>query len=586
MPSIQRNEVLGCAAPLGVAAVVLGAFALTWPEAPDRPRWEGAGHEERQSGGTFVFHHESNVRTLDPHIAYDELSGMAIRLMFDGLLDYDDEGRLTPSLAEAMPEVSDDGRTFRFRLRDGVRFHAMPGHPEGRELTAEDVRWSLERLLSQEVGSPGYPFFSALEGAVAFHEGRAREVTGIQVLDARTIEFTLEEADQTFLNAIAMTFAYPVPRENYEHWGEEVKFHPVGTGPFVFDEWERGVQLTFTRNRRYWRDLPGPDGMIFLENIQRKLAASRFRNGGIDAIHRQTPADYRFFRDNEHWQAHLEEYPRVSTFAVGFNTQMEPYDDVHLRRAIAFGLDRMSWRRARANRLQPAGQLLPPQIAGYDPELPSLQTFDVERAQRELAQARYRPGEDEPLTLMTGDTETDRYYGELFQEDMRRLGIEVRLRPVSFAVYLTETGKPNHVGMFNTGWNMDYPDPANFIDVLFHSRSIRPVNSQNRAFYSNPELDALLDRARGEPNRERRVGMYRQANELLAREAPWAFTYYPLVMELWQPYVRGYRPHPVWSEDYRSVWLDLPRQRVARMLRGPRATPARQAAALFPFGGL
>ena len=579
----RRADAIGCLVPLALAGAVVALLAATWPSPPEGPRWRGAGDAEPRSGGTFVFHHEENVRTLDPHIAYDELSGMAVRLMFDGLLDYDMESNLVPSLAEAMPEVSDGGKRFRFRLRRGVQFHPMPGHPEGRELTADDVRWSMERLLSNEVGSPGYPFYSAIEGAGEYPEGAADHVAGIRVIDRYTIEFQLTEADQTFLNAMAMTFAYPVPRENYAHWGEEVKFHPVGTGPFVFESWERDVELRFRRHTRYWDPQPNPDEMVFQENLNRELAALLFRNGDLDAIHRQSPSDYRFFRDAEQWADYRDEFPRVSTFGIGLNCEMEPFDDVHVRRAIAFAIDREGWNRARAGRLLPAGQILPPAIPGHDPDLPEAHRLDLDVAREEMRLAGHPDGLPEPITVwITGQDDTARTYGELLQHDLAQIGIEVRLRFVSFAVYLTESGKPNTAPAFFTGWNMDFPDPSNFLDILFHSRSIHPENSENRAFYRNDELDGILDQARSETDRERRLGLYRQANAIISRDAPWAFTYNPLSMELWQPYVKGYEPHPVWFEDYRNVWLDLPRERLTRRLTGRGASAP---AVLFPAMG-
>lgn len=587
MPSIPKTEMpgstrerIGCAALAGAGACALLAIALGMPEPPEAPRWLGADDPTPRSGGTFVFHHESNVRSLDPHLAYDELSGMAIRLVFDGLLDYDHDAQLVPSLTETLPEIRDEGKTFRFRLRRGVRFHPMPGLPEGRELVAEDVRWSLLRLMSHDVGSPGFPFYAAIEGAPAYHAGEAEDVPGVRVLDRYTVEIRLSEPDQTFLNAMAMPFAYPVPRENYEHWGEEVRLHPVGTGPFIFEDWERGVQLTFVRNDAYWAGGERPDRMLYLENIARELATQRFRNGDIDAIHRLSSSDYRFFKRAPAWQPYVLEEPRGSVYGIGLNCEMEPFTNVHVRRAIAFALDREGWSRARGGRLMPAGQLLPPTIPGYDPELPSLQVFDLDRAREEMRLAGHPDGLPEPITVwVTGQDDTSRQYGELLQADLARIGIEVRLRNVSFAVYLTESGKPNTVPAMFTGWNLDFPDASNFL-FLFDSSSIHPEHSENRVFYRNPEVDDLLARAKSETDRETRLALFRQANAIIAHDAPWAFLYYASTMEVWQPYVRGYRPHPVWSQDYRDLWLDLPRRRASAGLAG---LGGGVPAARFPF---
>lgn len=591
MRSTRRNERVAAGVLAAAAVAVIGFVAIKGlPPRPDGPRYMGAGAEAPVRGGTFVFHHESSVRGMDPHISFDELSNMAIRLVFDGLLDYDEDANLVPSLAEAMPEVTEDGTVFTFRLRPGVRFH------DGHVLVAEDVRWSLERMLHHDTGSPGYPFFKAIVGAERYHAGEADHVEGIEVLDEHTVRFRLTEPDQTFLNAMAMTFAYPVRRDLYERWGDDVGKHPVGTGPFRFVSWERGVQLVFERHDDYFRPgLPYADRMVFLENLKRHLAVMRFANGDLDAVHRFSPADYLIMKGSQAWAPYRVEEPAVTIWGFGMNTEIAPFDDVHVRRAVAFAIDREGWDRARAGRLAPTGQPLPPQLMGYDPELPNRQFLDLERAREEMRLAGYpvrqnpdgtytAEGFPDEIVFWTGEGETSRFYGELAQHDLSKIGINLRVRQVAFAVWLQQTGKRGTAQSLLTGWNMDFPDPANFLDILWHTRSIAEEDSNNRTFYSNPELDALLDRARAETDRERRREMYRQASDIVAHDAPWAFIFCDTKMEMWQPYVRNYRPHPVWSEDYRNVWLDLPRRRVASLYLGA-GRPSRMAA-LFPFGGL
>ena len=199
----------------GAVALLIAAFVVSWivtrfPKAPIGPRYVGAGQQTPQAGGTFIFSAGSNIHTLDPHFAYDTLSTAACRLIYDGLLDYDYDGNMVPSLAADLPEVSEGGRVFRFRLRDGIKFHS------GREIRAEDISWSLHRLLSKAIGSPGFPFFKSILGAPAYHRGESDRVEGIVVLDDKTIEFRLDEADQTFLNALAMPFSYPLDKEHVE----------------------------------------------------------------------------------------------------------------------------------------------------------------------------------------------------------------------------------------------------------------------------------------------------------------------------------------------------------------------------------
>ncbi|MCA9536605.1 MAG: ABC transporter substrate-binding protein [Myxococcales bacterium] len=565
---------------LTLAAVCCGAYALTHiPERPQGPRYVGAGNATPRTGGTFVFGAGSDLHSLDPHIAYDANSYMAIRLVFDGLLDYDEQGQMVPSLASAMPEVSEDGRTFTFHLREGVLFHESPVFDGPRELVAEDVRWSLERLLHPDTGSPGVSFFARLRGFDDFRAGRTPHIAGIDVRGRYEVAFTLDQADQTFLSAMAMVFAYPVPHENYEHHIAQgdpgaVERNPVGTGPFVFEAWERGVQLTFTRNKRYWeRNRPNPDRMVLIEQLSGETAVGRFSNGDLDVLTSLPAVHYLFFKHAPAWAPYMAEEPEATIRGLCMNTGMAPFDNVHVRRAVAAAIDREAMRVMAQGRALPAGQILPPMIPGYDPGLPSLQRYDLARAQEEMRLAGYPNGIEEPVTAWIGEGQGSLVAAQLWGANLERIGIHVEYRQVAFSVYLEETGKPGQAQLFPSAWNMDFPDPSNFLEILFHSQNIHPTASENRSFYRNPELDALLDQARGEPDRERRLALYRQANDIVSRDAPWAFLSNDLGAELWQPYVMNYRPHPVWSNDYRNVWLDLPRVRVADSTYTEGATP-------------
>ena len=565
-PKTERlaMRVVGGAVALAAVALLIGWVIANFPKAPLGPRYIGAGNETPQPGGTFLFAAGSNIHTLDPHFAYDTLSTAACRLLYDGLLDYDYDGEMIPSLAAKLPLVSDDGRVFRFELRDGIKFH------NGREITAEDISWSMHRLLSQRIGSPGYPFYKSIVGAGAYHAGEVDHIEGLVVIDDKTLEFRLDEADQTFLNALAMPFAYPIPREHVEPLEEAegvdaVGRHPIGAGPFVFDRWERGVQVEFRRFDDYWAPAARPDRMVFLENISGDVASARFRNGDLDIIYRPSKVNRLFLRSADAWSDYRSESPSPSVFALGLNCELPPFDNVHVRRAVAFALDRSKMELLNPGEVIAASQVLPPMLAPYDPELPTRQEFDLERAKEEMRLGGYPNGWSEPVSVWVRG-EGDIRLAQLFQQELKAIGIEIELKQVTFATYLRETGKPRVAQAAFTGWHQDFPDPSNFMDILFHSRSIHPQNSENRSFYRNPKLDDILDRARPETNRDKRLALYAEANAILAEDAPWAFLFYPVDMFAWQPYVKGFRPHPVWLNEYRHVWLDLPKRRVSQSI--------------------
>jgi len=431
---------LGVAAALLLAALFIGWAVAHFPRAPTGPRYVGAGHQTPRPGGTFVFSASSNIHTLDPHFAYDTLSMAACRLLYDGLLDYDYDGNMIPSLAAELPQVSDGGRVFRFTLRNGIKFH------NGREITAEDVAWSMHRLLSKRIGSPGYPFFKSIAGAPAYHAGKTDQIKGIVVIDDKTIEFRLDEPDQTFLNAMAMPFAYPLPREHVDKLDQTEGLdaagrQPMGSGPFLFIHWERGVQVEFARFAAYWAPQARPERMIFLENISGDVASARFRNGDLDVIYQPSKVNRLFFRQSKAWAPYIAELPSASVFALGLNCELPPFDNVHVRRAVAFAIDREKLERFDPGEVIPATQVLPPMLPPYDPELPTRQVFDLGRAKEEMRLAGLPNGLSEPITLwVRGEGEVR--VAQLFQQDLKAIGIEMKLKLVSFATYLKETGRP------------------------------------------------------------------------------------------------------------------------------------------------
>ncbi len=563
MPSIPKTKTAWIQGLVlfGLLAALIGWTATHFPEPPQAPRYVGAGNDVRRNGGILRFAEGSDVRTLDPHIAYDTLSNLANRLMFDGLLDYDYEANFIPMIAKELPTISKDGKTFRFELREGVLFH------NGREVTAEDVSWSMHRLLSKKLGSPAFSLYKTIVGAEAYHDGKADRIEGVRVLDRYAIEFELTIPNRTFLNVMAMPFAYPLPKEAVEAaeaaegpggFGK----NPVGAGPYRFVRWERGVQIEVARFDDYWNFQPRPDRAVFMYNVSNHIGSARLRNGDVDIHYRPSKVDNLFFMQSEAWKPYRAEFASPSIFALTMNCGMEPFDNVHVRRAVSFAIDRKKIRKSNPTRYMPADQLIPPNLPGHFDDLEHRQEHNLTMAKEEMRLAGYPDGWPEPIEVWVR-TEGESQITQMIQADLAKIGIDVKIKFVSFATYIKEAGRRGAAQASFSGWHADYPDPSNFTDTLFSTAAIHPENSENRSFYSNPKLDGLLDEALGEPDTERRMAMYREASNILAYDAPWAYLFYPVDSFVWQPYVKGFRVHPVWSQEYRSIWLDLPRQRVS-----------------------
>lgn len=539
------------------------------------PAWTGAGASAPRRGGVLRFAYDADVNTADPALAQDTVAAIPTRLLFDTLVSYGPSStEIVPDLAKRW-EVSGDGRRYTFHLRTDARFS------NGRALRADDVRYSMERLLDdRRIASPGAENYRLIEGFDDYRAHRAAGLAGVVARDPLTVEFRLSRPDPTFLHALAMRFAAPVPREAVEALGDAgFGQSPVGTGPFVLTRWEKSTRMVFARNPYHHAAATVHlDGIHFELSVPPHLQFMRFLAGDLDYLSNYglATADWLWLRRHPEWLAQTQraDVPLIGAFMM--NTRMPPFDNVHVRRAAAAAIDREALVRMRNGRIRPAGALYPSTIEGYRANNPHAQRFDLDLARREMSLAGHPRGIDAPFDLWTTSGESASLLAQTIQADLRRIGLHARIRQAALSVYYTALGAPQTVPMAFDGWQMDFPDPANFIEPNFHSRGIHPENSSNHAFYASAELDALLDAAHSERDPRRRISLYERAEDVVLRDAPWAFVYTPVAVSVTQPYVRGWTPHPVWNDWVGDAWLDLPRRRW-------RAARDRAARALGPL---
>jgi ABC-type transport system substrate-binding protein len=533
-------------------ALVLALLAACNP--PDAgPRFFGAGAREPGRGGVLRFAVIDNVRTLDPAIAYDEYSLYAGTYLYDTLLGYEPAvdattgTSLEPHLAESFT-LAPDGRVYAFTLRPDLRFS------DGRPCVAGDFKYALERVLAEPT-SPFPQFITGIEGAAAVAAGQATEAAGIRVLDDRHLEIHLVEPDASFPYVLAMKFATPLSRAYIESLAaEDVRRSPLGTGPFVLEHWSEGERLVFARNPHYWDpNRPYLDGLIMIESLTRDTAFLKFQSGELDTLDRLPSPDYIFVAGHPGWQPFLYSVPRMDIYGAKLNCARPPFSDKRVRQAFNYALNKDHQVKLHNGRAIPAHGMLPPRMPGYNSALAPY-PHDPARA-RALLREAYPQGLPRLQYVTNKDEETEKL-AQAMVADLAEVGVEVDIVLTSWATFLTATGKRD-VEFALASWLMDYPDPSNFVDVKFHSRMIAEENSNNDAFYSNPKLDAMLDAARRELDPDERVRRYRDIDELLHDEAPWVWNYHTKWIELRQPYVMGYHPHPIWLRDYTHTWLDL-----------------------------
>lgn len=524
---------------------------------------------------------ESDPPTLDPAKAYDSGSIPFVRVLYRGLVDYDDKAGIVDAVAKEHL-VSHDGKTYWFKLRPDVVFHhdEATGAAPGRRVTANDFRFALERVLDPETASDGLalPGYLAIRGAKEFSEAcekieaplakpeltaaqqadlrrqrAALHLEGIEVRGNDEIIFHLLDADATFLNYLTLPFAYAIPPETVARWGKSFSEHPNGCGPFTLVEWVHDGWLRLKKNPYYYdRSLPRCRMLDVQMGNKTTLQIMRFERGEIDLLDMTSafPPDFLRLRDDPKWKAYVQHGPMMDIRYIALNCELPPFNNVLMRRAVNYAVNRQRITSFLAGRATVARGALPPGMPAYNPQLFQY-AHDPAKARELLKQAHYK---DEPMTFWYSNKEG--WYEKAAQsikEDLAEVGMTINLKVVSYGDLKAQAGKRKNVQMAMMGWYQDFPDPSNFLDVLFNTKAITEVASQNRAFYSNRRTDALLDAARIEINREKRLQMYREAEKLIVADAPWLFLHHTERYLVSQPWIKGYKIHPMWSERYEYV---------------------------------
>ncbi len=519
------------------------------------PRFRAAGHVAPRDGGTLRFATKDRVRTLDPSIQYDEVSSLPAHALFDTVVDYEPSStddpsrglRITPRLAERWT-VSPDGKVYTFALRPGLTYS------DGSPVVAGDIKYSLERALATP-DSPFGQFLAGVVGAQAVIDGKAQHARGIVASDPRTLVVALDARSPAFLNVMAMTFTTPQRADHVAASGDQLRRRPLGCGPFALDTWNEGVVLVLRRNPHYYDPARVHlDAIEHHENVPREIQFLMFERGELDTAERLAAPDYLWVIAQPAWSKYVHTRATMNAYGSRFNVRVKPFDDRRVRQALNYALDKQHTVTLLNGAAVPSHGLLPPGMFGRDDTIPPY-PHDPAKARALLAEAGYPDGFEAEYVIMNDD-EAETLAGSL-QSDLAEVGVRIHIVVESFATYLTDIGRPDGPAFSKATWIGDYPDPTSFLDVRFHSRMIANANSNNDTFYANPELDDLLDRAKAEPDVERRARMYRRAERILYEDAPWIWDYHQETTEVTQPYVVGYAPHPVWIRDYAAVWLDV-----------------------------
>jgi peptide/nickel transport system substrate-binding protein len=478
---------------------------------------------EGQSGGVLKINLSSDTDHVDPALAYYQVSVQYLYPACAMLLNYPDkpapEGtRLQPEVAEAMPEVSEDGKTYTFTVRDG--FQLSP--PSNEMVDAETFRFVINRNLNPKLQSPAASFIADIEGAQAVIDGKAKTASGVTV-DGNKLTIKLTKAAPDFLARIAMWFFCSIPKNTSVDPAEE---RPVSTaGPYYVETWEPKRRLVVKRNPNYKGDRPNLlDEIQYTAGVEQTTTVLEIKNGQVDYAgdgippSQNAPLGEEFGPDSTAADQGKQQFFVNSALIfqyLALNTTRPLFSDPDVRKAVAFAIDRPSLvNLSGAYAGKPTDQYLPFSLGSFeDADIYPLDGPDVERAKELMG------GKTGKAILYTCNDPPCPERAQLIQSNLKAIGIDVEIkqwpRNVQFAKQGTK-GEPFDIA--DEGWIADYPDPYDFINKLLDGRAIQATNNVNFSYFNDPEFNRKMDEAQAQVG-DARDAAYAQLDEDIARNA-------------------------------------------------------------------
>ncbi len=504
------------------------------------PGSSGGGTASGAVPGVLRYPLTANPTTLDPALVSDGPTIDVLHQMYEGLVGWNEKSEIIPLLAAEMPKISADGKTYTFTLRD-VKF------PNGRAVTAEDVKYSITRALDPKLNSPvAMTYLNDIVGADAVAAGKATDLSGVKVIDPKTVSITLVAARAYFLGKLTYPTSYVVPKEEVEKGNkteggaftiDEKNAGQCGTGPFRLASYTRQSKVVLDANKDYWGGAPKLTRIERPIILDAKTARNLYDAGQLDLITLEK-GDYEQVKDDATLKDQIKSFDRAATFYLGMNqTHYKPFKDKRVRQAIAHAINKDAIVQSvllgineRANGVLPKG------IPGFDPNLKGLE-YDPEKSKKLLAEAGFPDGKGlPPLTLTFREKQPDlAKTAEVVKEQLAAVGVQTNLNEMEWGAYLKATDN-REVDFFHMRWAADYIDPQNFLSLLLHSEA-----PENRTAYSNPQYDRLCEQADAETDPAKRMALYNQAEKIVVDDAPWVPIYFQRDLELIKPYVTGIR---------------------------------------------
>lgn len=498
----------------------------------------------------FYYNESTGIATLDPAFAKNQSIMWPVHQLYNTLVEIDSGLNLVPSLAKSW-EVSADRLRYTFHLRQGIYFHdneAFPGG-KGRQLTATDVAYSLQRIIDKNTASSGAWIFN----------NRIDTTQGFTAVNDSTFQLQLLRPFHPILGILSMQYCSIVPREVVEKYGKDFRRYPCGTGPFQFHSWDEGEALILHKNERYWEKDSTGNRLPYLDAVKISFFDNKateflqFRQGGLSFVNDIDPS----FKDElltkkgelrRQWEGKLQlkKHPYLNTEYFGILVDANnplvknsANGNLLVRRAMNHAINRQQLMMYMRNSIGI------PAEAGFVPGgLPSRNTemvkgypYDPTKAKQLLKQAGFPDGKGLPtVKLLTINIYAD--IASFVARQLEEVGIPVQVEVIQKSLLLEQTAK-SQAQFFRGSWIADYPDAENYM-AMFYSKNPAPPNYTR---YKNPAFDLLYEKALLENNDSLRYQLYRQMDQLVINDAPVIPIWYDMAIHLVQPNVQGFYPN-------------------------------------------
>ena len=528
----KKNKIINKLIPLSLYVIV---FVLFYSCTPKKNSFK--------DNAVFRYNAHSNITSLDPAFSRKQQEIWATNQLFNGLVQLDDNLKVKPDIAKSWT-FSDDGKTIDFTLRNNVQFHKhqLFGKDSTRFVTAQDFEYSFRRLIDKNVASPG--------------KWVLNNVANFKAVNDSVFQMNLKAPFPPFLGLLTMKYCSVVPNEIVEHYGNEFRSNPIGTGPFYKKIWVENTKLVFRKNNHYYEKENGKQlpyleavAITFLPDKQSEFL--QFIQGNIDVLS-GIDASYKddllsevgALRTKYQSKINMQKSPYLNTEYLGIYAEVAtdyPTANIDIRRAINHGFDREKMITFLRNGIGT------PALNGFVPKgLPSFNNqkgydYNPEKARLLIAKYKKETQNNNPeITLTTDANYLD--LCEFIQQELNNLGLKIKVEVVPPSV-LRQGKSKGDLPLFRASWIADYPDAENYLS-LYYSKFHTP-NGSNYTHFKNDEFDKLYEQSIATVDNETRYKLYQQMDKIIIDQAPIVPLYYDEVTLFSQKSVKGLAVNPI-----------------------------------------